>query len=387
MNILFYEWETIGRKDAQDVLIKMGHRVDSFQYKFVNDLQDTVFEEKLNAVLTTHRYDIVMSFDFFPVISNVCERTRIKYVAWIWDSPLFHLFFRSVYNTYNYLFIFDKTLFYELKNLNVKNIYYLSLAVNVERLDKLILSDDEYRLYNHDISFVGQLYEKNPYNQIKYLPEYLKGYFDGIMKAQIKIHGYNFIPELLTEDILKELYQYLLINIDEEFIWDTKNIVVDRFLNPKITELERKHILNLLSDYYNLVLYTDSNNEGLSENINFNGYIDYYSIMPKVFRGSKINLNLTLRTIKTGIPLRVYDVLGAGGFLITNYQSELAEHFEIGKDLVCYESEEDLIYKVDYYLENEDKRREIAANGYNKVKKCHNYEIRLQEIIDTVTMN
>ena len=35
--------------------------------------------------------------------------------------------------------------------------------------------------------------------------------------------------------------------------------------------------------------------------------------MPEVFRKSKINLNITLRSIISGISLRVYDILGAGG--------------------------------------------------------------------------
>ena len=55
------------------------------------------------------------------------------------------------------------------------------------------------------------------------------------------------------------------------------------------------------------------------------GYADYYEQMPKIFRLSDVNLNISLRTIQTGIPLRVLDVLACGGFLISNYQEELAE--------------------------------------------------------------
>ena len=38
-----------------------------------------------------------------------------------------------------------------------------------------------------------------------------------------------------------------------------------------------------------------------------------------MFANSKVNLNITLRNIKTGIPLRALDIMGAGGFLLTNY--------------------------------------------------------------------
>ena len=66
--------------------------------------------------------------------------------------------------------------------------------------------------------------------------------------------------------------------------------------------------------------------------------------------------------------MRIFDVLGAGGFLLTNYQEELEDYFEIGKDLVCYSSEEDLLQKTAYYLEHDEERKQIARNGYLKVK-------------------
>jgi len=383
MNILFYEWNTIAQEDLEDTLKNMGHQVDIIHYDFKDYLKDTIFEEKMGEIFQQNKYDFVISFNFFPVLSNVCNRVGVKYIAWVWDSPLFHLFFQSVYNSCNYIFLFDKTLYEELKKLDVKRIYYMPLAVNVERLDKIVLSEEEKKKYDHDISFVGGLYDNNPYNKIKFLPDYLKGYFDGIMNAQMKIHGYNFISELLTENILQELYQYVLIDMDKDYIWDIKNIVEDRFINPKITEMERKNILNILSNHFETVLYTNGDIKELPK-VHKKDYADYYTIMPKIFRGSKINLNITLRTIKTGIPLRVFDILGAGGFLITNYQSELTDYFEIDKDLVCYENEADLVDKIQYYLQHEEERMQIAYNGYKKVKNYHNYRVRLLEIVGIV---
>lgn len=68
-------------------------------------------------------------------------------------------------------------------------------------------------------------------------------------------------------------------------------------------------------------------------NVNNRGYIDYYSQMPKAFYNAKINLNISLKIIQSGIPLRVLDVLACKGFLITNYQAEIMEYFTPGKIL------------------------------------------------------
>lgn len=65
---------------------------------------------------------------------------------------------------------------------------------------------------------------------------------------------------------------------------------------------------------------------------------------------------------------------------MTNNQPELALYFEDGKDLVTFDSYEDLQKKTEYYLGHEDERKTIALNGYEKVKKLHQYSNRLDEM-------
>ena len=88
--------------------------------------------------------------------------------------------------------------------------------------------------------------------------------------------------------------------------------------------------------------------------------------------------------IKSGIPLRIWDVLGCGGFLLTNYQAEIPYYFKEGEDLVCFDGLEDLCEKVGYYLEHEEERKRIAWNGYHKVREKHSYIERIHTILDTV---
>ena len=100
-----------------------------------------------------------------------------------------------------------------------------------------------------------------------------------------------------------------------------------------------------------------------------------------VFRRSKINLNITLRSILSGVPLRVVDIMAAGGFLITNYQEEIAEYFVDGQDLVIAYTPEDMLDKTAYYLVHEDERKEIALNGQRKVLENFAYTRLLPEIL------
>lgn len=62
-----------------------------------------------------------------------------------------------------------------------------------------------------------------------------------------------------------------------------------------------------------------------------------------LFKYSKINLNITLRSIRNGIPLSCNGYKGAGGFLLTNYQNDFAMHFVDGEDYVSYSDREDML--------------------------------------------
>jgi spore maturation protein CgeB len=76
--------------------------------------------------------------------------------------------------------------------------------------------------------------------------------------------------------------------------------------------------------------------------------------------------------------MRVLDVLACGGFLLTNYQPEIAEYFENGRELVIYEDYVDLVQKVQYYLAHDDERKEIARNGQKAVRERFNFDDKIK---------
>lgn len=387
MKFILYHWNTLSMDDLENGLIKIGHEVDCINYVFSDFDKDDVFEERMNRLLQKKRYDAVISFDFFQIISRVCNEHSIPYISWVWDSPQINLYSKEVFNACNYIFLFDKEAYEELTEIGVKTMYYLPLAVNVDRLEKILITDEDKAEYATDVSFVGSLYDKtNLYDEMIHLPNELKLYFNEIMEQQSKCIGCNIIDEGLTDEKLIELQQYVSIKMGENYLGTIRNIVLNRVLAAKVTNIERNRLVSKLAHKFNFILYTGSDTSNIPE-VKNKGYVNYFSTMPKVFKQSKINLNMTLRTIKTGIPLRVFDVLGAGGFLITNYQEDLDKFFIEGEDLVYYRTEEELFDLIDYYLIHDEEREQIARNGHMKVKQFHNYDVRLRYILDIVFDN
>lgn len=382
MKIFYYTWYENSEEDMAEALIRLGHCVVKCHIPITNYENDDVFATNLVKIFIENKCDIFISFNFFPLIARCAEALEVKYIAWVYDCPHWTLYSPAAESKGTYLFLFDRLQYDELKNLGLNNIYHLPLPVNSIRLNSLLGDELEKIEYQYDISFVGSLYEKNMYQQISYLPEEIRGYIDGISNAQKEIYGYNIISEVLDEALELEISKYVDLDIDKSHRMNRKQIYVD-MINSKISSEERVELLRCLGKYHSVTLFSNSNPQLVPEVIP-GGIVTYNKQMPRVFRNSKINLNITIRSIQSGIPLRVLDIMGAGGFLISNYQQELVDYFEVGKEVILFQSKEELLYYSDYYLNHEEERKEIAYNGWKKVSENFSYEILLNKIFDVL---
>ena len=329
----------------------------------------------------------MFSLNYFKLLSDVCQECQVIYVSWCVDAPLSTLYTSSIYNDCNYIFQFDRAEVEYLRKKNVKNIFHLPLYGDIQAFDAVLEAQEGFQ-WKADLSHVGSTYQdKSFYNQSKaVLSPYLQGYIEGAVKAHVYIPGSNSLEECITHEIEEELKKTIDLKLGKSFIGDWKKMFSTFFLSYMVTSQERADIFHRLSRKYNLHLYSKGN---LSEFTYAEkcGTADYYREMPLVFRNSKINLNITSRCIKTGIPLRVFDVLACGGFLMTNYQQEIAEMFRDGQDLVMYNNMEDLEEKTAYYLAHEKERMQIARNGYEAIRKHHTVKCRLDALWDTLLKN
>lgn len=382
--ILIYKWKAYNYLDVYETFCRMGFEVDVIEQELVSYDEDADFSNRLLETLDKSSYDFVFTINYFGVISDTCEQFGIPYVSWSCDSPLISMYHESVFNTCNYIFLFDKSSYLFFQSLGVKHIWHLPLAVDAERIDYILHNASDLKLYQNDISFVGSLYERNTYDRlVPTLPLYLQGYFDCAMEAQMNVSGGNILDRLLTDEICGQLQQYYCLQKTKRSFSDLRLIFSTTVLGFKVAKEQRISSLLALAKKHAVSIYTNSNTKDLIR-VNYRGSVDYWTQMPKVFYGSKINLNFTIPNIKSGIPLRVWDILGSGGFLLTNYQPELEFYFDINQDLVIFESKEELQEKAAFYLNHDKERSKIAKRGYQKVKQLHSYEQRVQQMMDNV---
>ena len=102
----------------------------------------------------------------------------------------------------------------------------------------------------------------------------------------------------------------------------------------------------------------------------------YTSDYPK----SKIIIN---QAVKDDVNFRIFEALASGALLITpRIGNGLVDLFIPGEEIVLYEKGNvtDAAEKIKFYLNNEEERKRIAANGFNKVSRLHSKQARAMQM-------
>ena len=379
MNILYYTWDEFTFQDGFDALERMGHKVTKLYYEWKNITEDPAFEHQLVKELSRRRdgkpyFDAVFSFNFFPVVSIACEKCHVPYLSLIFDSPFLPLTNVHIHDKCNHIYTFDRRQAETMREAGCETIHYSPLGVDTKRIREQ--TEPLYEMpYEHEICFLGSLYnnEFNYYDQIETMPQRLRGYLDGVIAAQEQVFGYDLIGDeaVIPERLVDAMHKIVRFERTDQYTMNENGVLRD-VLRRKVTQSERPKLLGRLARIAPVDLYTDPK-QAVPEGVTNLGYASYRRDMPHIFNRSKINLNITMRTIISGIPLRVTDVLAAGGFLITTYQEEIAAQFRDGEELVIAYTPEDLAEKCAYYLAHEEEREAIAAAGRAKVLSAYDY--------------
>lgn len=398
MEILFHRYGSICEPDIIDAFQTLGVNVIEEDSEIQNKrISGEVRIRLLAEKILTNKPAFVFSINYFPYISEVCQKLNVMYVCLSVDCPVLEFFSDSIHNSCNRIFLFDYNQYLQFKDENPECIFYLPLGTNVSRWDEALKdvkkdTGEQKDRWLYDVSLVGSLYnEKSPYDDLK-MDDFDRGFADGLIEAQLKLPGLDLVYEVLdkrTIESIKNAKNAQGINPWQNYVMadaftDTDQyIAANYYLAMRISEQERIRFLNMLAENFNVELFTRSNTSKL-KGVRVHGGVSTHKEMPRIFYQSKINLNITIRSIQTGLSQRVWDVLGSEGFLLTNYQMEVPEYLEIGKDLDCFESPLELKEKVAYYLEHDEERIEIARHGYETVKAKYTCRHQVAEILKRV---
>ena len=394
LKILLYSWQANNENVLAENFGKLGHEVLWFQKQCRHYTRDMELAVEMIPFIHGKGIEAVVSFNYFPIISMICDTCKIPYYAWVYDCPHFTLYAKAVMQPCNHIGVFDRAMAERLAQCGVSAVRHVPLAVDTEYFEKKTgqAKGEESAKYQCDISFVGSLYtdEHNYYAVIAGEAEEnaeAGQAADALIKRQMFCYDVDYLKKAVNDGELDT--QHFLIQMErqglllgEDYFAKPEEILLAAVLEKQVTVEERRAMLLAVDQWIraqdnrnmSFHLYTASDLSGMPELKRWHkGTVDYHEQMPNVFHESRINLNLSLRSIHTGIPLRVLDIMACGGFVLTNRQQELAEAFREDHEIVMFDSMEDGMEKIAYYLSHETERRAIAEAGRKKVRECFSY--------------
>lgn len=448
MRLLLYSWNANNEQILADNIIKMGFDIVWFRKECRHYTRDMELAMEMIPFIHGQKVEAVISFNYFPIISMICNTCQIPYYAWVYDCPHFTLYAKQITLSCNHIGIFDRDMVIRLKNYGVNTVYHAPLSVDTSYFQKIITRalGQKKEKYRCDISFVGSLYtgEYNYYDTLffndnneeasnsadgnglrreqgteqKKMTLYAEGTENGRSSESTKHTDVRMIIDQLyfsyhNDWLLQSIKDgnidlHMLrarmekegLMLGEDYFAKPEDILLAAVLEKKVTVEERRILLTEIAKRFacnnggkraksasnidakfDFKIFTGSDTENLPELAPYNyGMVDYQTQMPLVFAGSKINLNISLRSIHSGIPLRVLDIMACGGFVLSNWQPEISEYFEEGAEIVTFDSLEDCLDKIEYYLIHEEERRQIASNGQRKVQERFSYQIGLEKL-------
>ena len=113
----------------------------------------------------------------------------------------------------------------------------------------------------------------------------------------------------------------------------------------------------------------------------------------KMYSRSAISLGFSeVQHAQTGeitrhIRLRDFEAPMSGALYFTGYQDELVEYYRIDEEIICYETKEELLDKVRYYLSHRSEGERVREAGLRRARRDHTWENRFRSLFRAVGLD
>ncbi len=340
---------------------------------FIKEIIRNILEFKPDFLLTINH----LGLDREGVLAQFFEKIEMPFASWYVDNPnLIIKQYNNNVSSYCTLFLWDKDNLPDMKRFGFEHCFYLPLGVDEKRFCPIGDSQNPLSHLSSKIAFVGNSMAQKVRKSLK------KTNANGCLRSLFHSIAIKYMEssERDVEKIIKLLYPELY----EDFmsLTDTDISNYETAVSWEATRVYRlERVIKLLP--FNPLIVGDTYWSEIIDNkgSKYNQELSYYDELPYLYNIVDINFNATSRQMKGAVNQRVFDVPACKQFLLTDFQMQLSELFEIGKEVMCYNDPDEIPGLVSYYLAHESERKRIAENGYNRVLRDHTYVSRVKEMV------
>lgn len=371
--------EDLFADDVRNAFEKLGFSI------YTLDIGKLSLEE---MEMTIRRFNphVVFAVNYMNGLAEFCHNCNVDLICWEVDPATDRLKPCKTPADRTYVFTYRKPNVSEFVEAGFKNVEHLYLASDTEKRSAPHLSPEEQDKYGASLSFVGSSMIGNA-NSCKdiFLSNY-KAYRDGNDEAVEE--GVRLLEEVLSVQ-RKDFSNYVIPDLLREYFPDFVNYLsgfsgtYDPFmLVGEIAAAEKR--INYLAglNTFDVKVWGDEGWRIVEQyGIKYMGSAGHSYEINKIYGASRINVDINRLYQMDIVPMRIFDIMACGGFVLAEYSDEISDIFELGREVETYRTLEELVSKAEYYLGHGNETLEIARRGREAVIKNHTILTRVRYML------
>ena len=343
---------------------------------FIEEIIKNIIELRPDFLLTINH----LGMDREGMLAQFLTRIEMPFASWYVDNPnLIIKHYRKNVTPYCVMFLWDKNSVHDMKAIGFEHRFYMPLGVDERRFcPKKNGYKPSFRI-SSDVSFVGNSMVQKVRDRLK------KTKANGGLRSCFKDISRDFMRSECRHigSMIRLKYPDLYSDFAKLDNIDRANY--ETAINWEATRIYRLERISKLLPFGPLIIGDPYWEEVIDSRLfTYHKEVEYYDELPYVYNVSTINFNATSRQMKGAVNQRVFDVPACNKFLLTDYQEQMEELFNIGEEVVCYREPGEIEELVRYYLDHESERIKIAEKGYQRVIRDHTYISRVKGMVGTM---
>ena len=265
-------------------------------------------------------------------------------------------------------------------------VQHLPLAANVVRRQPLALTTAEQARYQSPVSFVGASMVDNAQvfaarfvaHHRRLRPHAPAGAAEALMHVVLDAQG---------QDIRRWLIPALLDQADPRLRADARAAALDdpAMLLGEIAAAEKRlRCVGALAPL-GITAWGDPGWSRL-DGVRYAGYAGHFHELGRIYCASAVNIDVGRLYQPDIVPMRIFDILAHGGFVIAEHVEGIGSLFAPG-ELVTWQSLPELYDKTAHYLKHPAEARAIARRGMQRVRADHTIRGRLAQMMSAVGLS
>jgi hypothetical protein len=350
-----YEWQRI---HFIDELAKHNIYIETYNPASFDNF-DKANEELIPYMQKNAPYDLFMSCDessilYKDTVERVKKQFSIPTLLICWDNLELPYKQKEIAKVFDLVWLTSWETEYLFKKWGCKTVFQTYAA------NPYLFKPHQYIENRNVVGFIGTPYGSRT-NKINFLTQngigcdvFSDSLFSGNIQLKNRSHDYK--------DIAVKFSRYLRFPIGRKVLFST---IKNQFFSQKYSLAE-----NIFLHKYHSVSFEE---------------------MMRLYSSSALSLNISelrdtfvLKNPIHKMHLRTFEIPMSGGLQLTSYNDEIAQYFAVGKEIVLYKTNDELIDKCRFYLKekNQNVVKNMKLAAYERAKNEHSWHCRFSKVLE-----